>query len=217
MRSIFITASDTDAGKTYVTCALVRALRRLGREVLALKPVASGGGRAALNPDVAALLAAQGLRDAEAINRYSFAAPLAPAQAARLEGKRIEPEALVAWCAAKAATRALTLIEGVGGLMVPLAERYLVCDWLAAMPACRVLLVARARLGGINHMLLSLDKLERMGRTPDWIVLNDADGAGEAMLEHHAQALVGRCGPARVVRLPHGAGPDALEDLAARL
>lgn len=216
MSSIFITASDTDAGKTYVTCALIRALRKSACDAIALKPVASGSGEGAVNPDVAALLAAQGMHDAAAINRYNFAAALAPAQAAAREGRGIEPEALVAWCTARMAAHALTLIEGVGGLMVPLTADYLVCDWLAALPACKVMLVVRARLGGINHMLLSLDKLARMGRMPAWIVLNDADGVGEAMLDCHAQALTGLSGSARILRLPYG-DAKALSALAARL
>lgn len=74
-------------------------------------------------------------------------------------------------------------------LMAPLASGFLVADWLAAMPDCRVLLVARARLGGINHALLTLRALAAMGRSPDWVMVNDADDAGKAMLTSVAEAI----------------------------
>lgn len=217
MASIFVTASDTDAGKTHVTALLVRLLKKAGRDVLALKPVSSGSGNKPVNADVEILLEAQGMRDATQINLYSFDAALAPAQAAAVEGQHIDTGALLDWCRSKAGGHELTLIEGVGGLMVPLCDDYLVSDWLDDMPDCEVLLVVRVRLGGINHALLTLDKLQLMARPPRWIIMNDADGVGEDMLDRHVQALAGRCGAAQVIRLPHGAGPAALAPLAAHL
>ncbi len=205
-RRIFITATDTGAGKTHVTVSLLRELRAAGRDVIGLKPVASGCERHQVNADVAALLKAQGLPEISAayINRYSFDAPLAPAYAAASQGVAIEPAALVRWCAEKSAAHALSLIEGVGGLMVPLTSGYLVCDWLADMPDCEVLLVIRAHLGGINHALLTLDRLCRMGRAPRWIVVNDADAAGEAMLDQHAAAITARFGATDLICCRHG-------------
>ena len=191
MRRIFITATDTDAGKTYVTASLLRALKTAGRDVIGLKPIASGSEGAAISPDVAALLKAQDLADSAAanINLYSFNAALAPSQAAAEEGQNIDLQELVKWCEQQAEGHDISLIEGVGGLMVPLAEDYLVCDWLDDMPDCEVLLVVRTRLGGINHALLTLDKLQRMGRSPRWIVLNDADHVGQEMQAKHKHAL----------------------------
>ncbi|HKJ83668.1 MAG TPA: dethiobiotin synthase [Mariprofundaceae bacterium] len=191
MRHLFITATDTDAGKTFVTCGLHRALCEAGERVRALKPVACGHEGDGISPDVAALLQAQGMAPAQQaeINRYDFAAPLAPSQAAALEGGRIDETALLDWCRGHMQGTARCLFEGVGGLMVPLDERFLVSDWLAAMPDCQVLLVVRARLGGINHALLTLDRLHAMGRAPRWIVINDADGVGDAMVDRHVIAL----------------------------
>jgi len=130
---LFITATDTGAGKTYVTTALICALQDAGKDVIALKPVACGNGGEAINPDVAALLKAQGLpeRDVEKINLYSFDAALAPSQAAAEEGRKIDPKELIDWCSEQSKGHEICLIEGVGGLMVPLAEWFLVADWLA--------------------------------------------------------------------------------------
>ena len=191
MSRIFITATDTGAGKTYVTASLLRTLKEAGKDVIGLKPIAAGCEGAKLNPDVAALLKAQGLPESEAenINLYSFEAALAPSQSAAEEGRRIDPKELVGWCGEKSANHEISLIEGVGGLMVPLTEDYLVSDWLGDMPDCEVMLVVRARLGGINHALLTLDKLNQMGRPPKWVIINDADNVGQAMLDFHAQAL----------------------------
>jgi len=188
---IFITATDTDAGKTFVTASLARALAETELKICALKPVCCGRTTAQTNPDIKALLRAQGMPDTQtdAINLYDFTEFAAPSQAAAKEGRRIEPEKLVQWCDARTKGHDVTLIEGVGGLMVPLTEHFLVSDWLAAMPDCAVVLVVRTRLGGINHALLTLNQLHHMGREPAWVVLSDADGSGHAMLTRHAEAM----------------------------
>jgi len=205
--SIFITATDTDAGKTFVTAALTQALMKSKLDVCALKPVCCGRAVGRLNPDTKALLRAQGMQETQSsgINLYDFAASVAPNDAAAKEGRRIEPEKLVHWCAARAGEHDITLVEGVGGLMVPLVKDFLVSDWIMAMPdAMRVLLVVRSRLGGINHALLSLDKLHRMGRDPAWIVINDAGHCGNPMVRRHTQAITLRLGPGtRLLSLPH--------------
>jgi len=208
--NVFITASDTDAGKTFVTAALTRALAKAGLNVGAFKPVCCGSAPGRRNPDIKALLQAQGMDDtqADAVNLYDFVASAAPEQAAAKEGGRIAPEGLVQWCAARARSHDVALIEGVGGLMVPLTDRFLVSDWLSAMPDSVVILIVRARLGGINHALLSLDKLHRMGREPAWVVINDADNTGGQMLRRHAEAIAPRLkSGTRLLSLSHQ--PDA--------
>jgi len=189
--SVFITASDTDAGKTFVTASLARTLAQTELKTCALKPVSCGRNPGQMNPDIKALLRAQEMPDTQTgtINLYDFTAAAAPGQAAVEEGKHIEPDALIQWCAERTKENDVTLIEGVGGLMVPLAENFLVSDWLAAMPDCMVVLVARARLGGINHTLLTLNHLQRMRRDPAWIIINDADHTGNQMVRWHAEAV----------------------------
>jgi len=189
--SVFITATDTDAGKTFVTASLARAFAETDIKTCTLKPVCCGCASGQMNPDIKTLLLAQGMEDAQkdAINLYDFKAFAAPAQAAEEEDRLVEPEKLVEWCAARTVGTDIALIEGVGGLMVPLTEDFLVSDWLETMPDCAVVLVVRARLGGINHALLTLKHLQLMGRDPAWVVFNDADGLGHAMLARHAVAI----------------------------
>jgi len=215
--SVFITATDTDAGKTYISSALLRALREAGKDVIGLKPIASGNEGAAVNSDVAALLKAQGMSESMDINLYSFDAALAPSQAAAAEGRNVDRQMLLDWCEQQSSVHDISLIEGVGGLMVPLAENYLLVNWIEDMPDCEVLLVVRAKLGGINHALLTLDKLNRMGRPPRWVVINDADSEGETMLRHHQAALSPLlCESSQVICLSQGAAAtDVLQAVVA--
>jgi len=171
-RNIFITATDTGAGKTYVTAQLVRHLLAQGIHARAIKPVASGLDSHGRNEDIDTLLAAQQLTEADAINRYRFTLPASPHIAAEQEGQHIDLAELTAWCRQQAIDTDICIIEGVGGLMVPLADHVTVCDWIEAMPEAEVWLVAGARLGAINHTLLTLEKLKAIGRQPAAIILN---------------------------------------------
>jgi len=184
---IFITATDTDAGKTWVTTGAVRSLLAAGKHALAVKPVACGLDAAGRNEDIQVLLDAQGLQDADAINLYRFAWPATPAQAAAAEAAAIEPKHLLQWC--RDQTADICLIEGVGGLMVPLTDSWLVSDWIGAMPDCEVWLVVGCRLGAINHTLLTLSALKGMGREPGRIILNAACSRDEGWLEPVRQAI----------------------------
>jgi len=204
--NVFVTATDTDAGKSFVTAALTHALLSAGHDAGALKPVSCGREVDSLNDDVAVLLAAQGMDEAQAgdINLYDFADYTAPLFAAHADGQPVDAARLADWCRQHTARHALTLIEAVGGLMTPLAEGLLVSDWLHLLPQARVLLVVRARLGGINQALLTLDKLRRMQRNPGWVVVNAVDEHGESMLEDHCAAIAPYLGGAcRLLQLPH--------------
>ncbi len=214
-RTIFITATDTGAGKTAVTALLAHSLRAAGIETAALKPVASGLDGNGINGDIAALLAACGLSDVDDINLYRFAMPAAPSLAAAAEGQQIDPQRLIAWCRQRCEEKKVGLIEGVGGLMVPLTPSFLVRDWLTGMPEVETMLVVPARLGAINHALLTLAELRRMDRAPRWIVINDI-GADTGMMEQVAGALDVHLAPrTSVLMLPH-MHPGVMEDPGAR-
>lgn len=214
-RTIFITATDTGAGKTAITALLAGSLRAAGIDAAALKPVASGLDADGANEDIAALLAASALSDADAVNLYRLAMPAAPSLAAAAEGRQIDPRRLVDWCRQRCMSKRIGLIEGVGGLMVPLTPTYLVRDWLADMPEAETMLVVAARLGAINHALLTLAELDRMGRAPRWIVINDI-GADAHMAAQVAEALDLHLAPrSTVLMLPH-IRSGVMEDPGAR-
>jgi len=164
MSAVFVTGTGTEIGKTFVTAALIHALRRKGRQIDALKPVASGFDPARLAAsDPGILLAAlQREPSAEALERmapWRYAAPLSPDMAARQAGEELDFGALVAFTRqAIAAAPGVLLIEGIGGMMVPLDARHTVLDWMAAL-CVPVLLVGGSYLGGISHALTALDAL----------------------------------------------------------
>ena len=163
-RSLFVSGTGTGVGKTFVTAALAAAWRSQGVDVGVMKPIATGCVRGAngwVSEDALFLRRQSGVLDElDLINPVRFVAPLAPLVAARLEGR--EHEDLMAAC--RAAYCELTrrhevmLVEGVGGLLVPLhlgEQRLDTCATLAAELNLPVLVVAARTLGTINHTLLT--------------------------------------------------------------
>jgi dethiobiotin synthetase len=164
--AIFITATGTDVGKTYVAASLIRHLRQMNHAVDAIKPVVSGFDPAhAAESDPGTLLTALGLPvTMEAIDRISpwrFRAPLSPDLAARREGRRIDVDQVVGFCQNTIEQRrGVLLIEGVGGVMVPLDEQRTILDVMMALQL-PLILVTGSYLGTISHTLTALDSLFR--------------------------------------------------------
>ena len=164
MTTVFVTASGTDVGKTFVTVRLVAELKAAGHRVRALKPVASGFNvDDAQDSDTAKLLAAQGLAptaaNLDAVSPWRFAAPLSPDMAAARERRAVPFDALVEFCRAPQ-EGGVTLIEGVGGVMVPLDATHTVLDWIAAL-ASPTLLVVGSYLGSLSHSLTAAAALRQ--------------------------------------------------------
>ena len=178
MNGFFITGTDTEIGKTFVTAALTRALAATGRRVAPIKSLAAGqqfvDGRW-INEDVATLLAAQnlGLSDAE-VGPLQFREPCAPHIAARLEGRSIDRDALLTAIHASAAKADIALVEGVGGFRVPLTDTWDTAD-LAVDLGLPVILVVGLRLGCINHALLAAEAILARGLTLAGWVANTVD------------------------------------------
>ena len=182
MTAFFITATGTDVGKTFVASGLIRHWRAAGRQVDALKPVASGFDPAAAeSSDTGVLLTALGKpitpAEIERISPWRFARPLSPDMAARLENRAIDFDALVKYSRdAIAATKDTLLIEGIGGIMVPLDDQHTVLDWMIALNIPLVL-VAGTYVGSLSHTLTCLDVLARRGLTVKAVVVNDTPGS----------------------------------------
>jgi dethiobiotin synthetase len=159
--ALFVTGTDTGAGKTAVACALARAARGAGLHVRVLKPIETGcarGADGALVPaDALALAAAAG--DDAPVTRlcpYRFELPAAPEVAAAAEDTAIELAPIADALSLARKDADLVIVEGAGGLLVPIA-RELDMAGLAARFDLPVLVVARAALGTINHTLLTLE------------------------------------------------------------
>ncbi|WP_026606920.1 dethiobiotin synthase [Methylocapsa acidiphila] len=180
MPAYFVTGAGTDVGKTFVTAGLIRHLRRQGRVVDALKPIVSGFDPAApARSDPAILLEALGLEanDAEIarISPWRFRAPLSPDMAARAEARAIDFEELLACCrAASAACDGVLLIEGVGGVMVPLDDRNTALDLMAGL-GLPLIFVGGTYLGAINHILCGIDALLHRGLELRAVVVSETE------------------------------------------
>jgi dethiobiotin synthetase len=201
MRGLFVTATDTGVGKTEVACALVAEARARGLDAVGMKPAQSG-----LVPgepsDADRLREASGAAEPlEAICPYAFAAPLAPAVAARVEGRQISLPRVLEAARALAARHAAVVVEGAGGLLVPLTERETFAD-LAVALALPVLVVARAGLGTVNHTALTVEALRRRGLTVAAIVLNRAAPGDDPSVPHNAAEIARATGIAPVATLP---------------
>ena len=174
---IFITGTDTGVGKTYVAAGIAQSLRNRGVDVGVMKPVETGcrmrDGR--MIPRDARLLArASRTSDSlDLVNPYRFGRPLAPSVAAELEGREIRPGKIVTAYRQLAGRHQYMIVEGAGGIMVPLRNRYTYLD-LAQALKLPVVIVARPALGTINHTLLTVAVLKERGLTIRGVVINYA-------------------------------------------
>jgi len=178
MKGYFITGTDTEIGKTFVTAALTRALAARGLRVAPIKSLAAGQtwrNSRWINEDVADLLEAQnlGLTDAE-VGPLQFREPCAPHIAAKLEGGSIDRDALLKAIRTTAAKADIALVEGVGGFRVPLTDTWDTAD-LATDLALPVILVVGLRLGCINHALLTAEAVRARGLALAAWVANTVD------------------------------------------
>ena len=165
-RGYFVTGTDTDVGKTTFAVALIHALRQRGLKVAAMKPVAAGGdlvdGRC-LNADVLALSQAADVQaDLSIINPYAFAPAIAPHIAAAQMQVEINFEKIVSAYAALAAQADVVVVEGAGGLCVPLNAQNNIADLVAALNL-PIILVVGMRLGCLNHALLTAEVMADRG------------------------------------------------------
>lgn len=154
MTGLFVTGTDTNVGKTVVACALARGWRRRGRRVAVMKPVETGV--AGVPEDAVRLRTAAGdPAPLDDVCPWRFAAPLAPAMAARAAGAApVDVAALVAHARRRAADADVLLVEGAGGLLVPVAGTATWADVASAL-GLPLLIVAANRLGTINHAALT--------------------------------------------------------------
>jgi dethiobiotin synthetase len=165
--NLFITGTDTNAGKTFVTALLTRALRARGFETIALKPLCSGE-----RSDVEILQAASDHRlSLDETNPVWLKEPAAPLVAARLQNRSISLDALVDWFRHLSSKHPSLLVEGAGGWLVPITSTETIAD-LAARLSLPVVVVVANRLGCINHTLLTLESIRARGLHCPGIVLN---------------------------------------------
>lgn len=153
-KGIFITGTDTGIGKTYIACAIAKALNKQKISVGVMKPISSGD-----REDAVKLIKAAGVNESlEKVNPVFLKHPLAPFVSSQIENKKINMSDV--WNSFKYFKKKydFNIIEGIGGIMVPIKEKYYVIDMIKEF-SLPVLVAARPALGTINHTLLTVDKL----------------------------------------------------------
>jgi dethiobiotin synthetase len=208
MRGLFVTATDTGVGKTEVACALLRAARQAGLDVGAMKPAQSGDEPGVASDAERLAEAAGGGDPPELVCPYRFAPPLAPGVAARLAGVEISLERILEAAGALAARHQALLVEGAGGLLVPLTPTRSYAD-LAVALGLPVLLVARAGLGTVNHVALTVEALRARRLELAGVVLNRTGPVDDQSVPYNAAEIERLTGARVLASLPY------LPDIAA--
>lgn len=163
----FITATDTGAGKTYVTCLLLEGLRRGGRRAVGFKPFCCGDRDDALR----LLHASDGSVALDQVNPVWLKVPAAPYVAALMENRALDIDAVRSVLARLFETHDHVLVEGVGGWEVPLSRGMTLADFAASL-ALPVIVVVNNQLGALNHTLLTVKNIEARGLQCAGIILN---------------------------------------------
>ncbi len=202
----FIAGSDTDVGKTYIACQILRQLRAAGLNIEVRKPAESGcepgpDGQL-LTHDAAALQQANAKKESiERIAPYRFRAALAPHRAARLEGQSIQIQNLIEACARDSSAHCL-IVEGAGGFYSPLAENGLNADLAEALQLA-VIIVVNDRIGAVNQALMTLQAVTSRQLRVAAIILNQVDSMTDKDMDNVADLQVYCDLP--IFRCAHGA------------
>ena len=195
--TFFITGTNTGVGKTVLTVLLTRHLRKRGVNAVALKPVCSGN-----RTDARALHAASaGALTLDEINPWHFRAPMAPLLAARRERRRIALAGVLAHARAMQKRFEVVLIEGAGGLLSPLGEKFDSRELITALRAMPMV-VCPNRIGAVNQILLTLAALPRSSSCRARVVLM-SPASPNASTSTNAGLLAEFLGAGRVFCLPH--------------
>jgi len=202
---IFVTGTDTGVGKTIVSTALAILLRQKGVRVGVMKPVTSGCplvDGALVSEDAQLLAAGAGVDLSNEVAPYLLHEPVAPSVAAEKDGVRIEFSRILAAYHRLAESHDFIIVEGAGGLMVPLSGGLLVAD-LVKLLDLPLLVIARPSLGTVNHTILTCFTARQLGLDVRGVVVNgfpESPGLAESSAPHLIDSL---SGVPLLGRLPH--------------
>ncbi|MHC1697854.1 MAG: dethiobiotin synthase [Geobacteraceae bacterium] len=191
-KGIFISGTDTGVGKTIVAAALAFSLRKAGLRVAVLKPVTSGAVLVAgrlVSEDAELLRWASACTASDRdIAPYLFREPLAPSESAAREGVVIEARLVRAAFERLSASHDVVIVEGAGGLLVPLAKNLLVADLIEEL-SLPLLIVARPNLGTVNHTLMTCECARSRGIEVLGVVINGQPAQPDLAEEYAARVI----------------------------
>jgi dethiobiotin synthetase len=213
---VFVTGTDTGVGKSVLAATICAGLAARGERVAALKPAVTGledPGEWPPDHELLAAAASAG-QSSDEVAPYRFGPAVSPHYAAELSGASIDADALLGAVRDAGEGSDALVVEGVGGLMVPLTPEYLVRD-LAADLALPVVIAARTGLGTINHTLLTLEAARSSGLRVAGVVMTPWPDDPEP-IERSNRATVERLGRVRFSGLP-STNPESLAEAASVL
>ncbi len=180
MKSLFVTGSDTDVGKTYVTAGLAVSLRTMGVDVGVMKPFAAGipQKKGFKSEDVEILVSAALVKDSEnLINPQFFPIPASPYTAWKNLKIRPKISSILSSFKKLSAIHSMLLVEGMGGIMTPILKDYFITDLIKDMKIPAVL-VTRTKIGTINHTVMTIEMCKKYKIPLKGIIINDFDSDG---------------------------------------
>jgi len=235
IKGIFITGTDTGVGKTAIAAGIIRALGRKGVKAGAMKPVETGcddeGGRLIAGDGMFLRKIAGMDEPAEIVTPVRFSYPLAPMVAAELEGKSVDLDAIMHAYSMLATKYDFLVVEGAGGIMVPIKESggsvntglspsaFFMSDLIKSL-GLPVVIVARAGLGTINHILLTVMHALREGIEVRGVIINSNEPAGDTIAERTNPEVLRRICPVPVIATVPFISPvnqDAVDNIANAL
>jgi dethiobiotin synthetase len=212
-KGIFITGTDTGVGKTIVAATFALLLRMRDVNVGVMKPVTSGCREEdgmLVSEDAQLLSKAAGVPYSDIVAPYLLREPMAPAEAAKIDGKRIEFFHIKEKYEQLCEVHDYIIVEGAGGLMVPLSGGLLIADLVRELDL-PMLVVARPGLGTINHTVLTCFAAQQMGISVAGVIINnfpEIPGLAERSASHQIGSL---CGAPVLGIWPHCDDADAIE------
>jgi dethiobiotin synthetase len=200
---IFVTATDTEVGKTYVSCKILEALKSFKITVGCFKPVSTGD-----RNDAKALIKAAGVKESVGtVTPVFFKNPMSPYGASLLENKRFDLKKVEKGFKYFTNKYDFTVVEGVGGVLVPLKKGFFVSDLIKKFNL-PVIVVSRPNLGTINHTLLTVEKLRKNGdQKVLGIILNGAKNKNDVSTSSNAN-LISKLTKLPVLELGHNEKVD---------
>ncbi len=191
MKGYFITGTDTGVGKTVVTACLATLFKNRGENVGVMKPIETGVNPeccSAANSDARFLIEVAGVQDTD-VCTYRLKSPTSPYQAARMEGKELDPDKILTGFRVLQSRHSMMLVEGIGGLMVPISRRYYVAD-LALQMNLPLIIVSRLQVGTLNHTLMTINTARQHGLNVKGVILNPLDGNELNVIEAEQGSLI---------------------------
>jgi dethiobiotin synthetase len=201
-KGVFITGTDTGVGKTLIAGAIAKILSQKGKKIGVFKPVATGCKKTkkALLSEDAQFLAhcANSKSGLDLVNPVTFKTPAAPFACEKAENKKVDFKRIADAYNKICQNSDFIIVEGIGGVKVPITDRFNVLD-LAKAFKLPVVIVARSKLGTINHTLLTIDAIRSAGLLLAGVVINGYDEKTKDFAEKTNAKIIEKLGKVKIL------------------